>query len=539
MRGEDPARMIDAAGACVRGMWEREATRTVPKLRFWAARPTGRPAVTWLLLVSVALAALASSRTPLAAQSALLGDENSWVRVQNVGDRASTVDLTFFDASGRRVATDGCPKVNACPAIRPGSGWSFFQQGYDGLPVGYRGSAVLKSDQPFVGLLARDAFKGGLFQIDGDTLRLGRGTAGMAFPVVQHTDTWVSRISIENTSETRDACVEIRYWAQGQGTIAAIDPPAPGAGCPQGGTRLVPHETLLRDERNLTVPFGFDGSAQVRTYDTATGVRAADQALAGTIDTRERRGPALGSKRGITVDEQRRVVVLPLVERNATTGGVTWNTRFRIMNATPGVPNEVSLRYSGTNASGERIEIDHKVTVVSSITCDQRSTGAGACLPNDKDLPSTFSGSVQLQAVEPIAAIVQRASTQGAFSDYRGFTVVDASRSVVLPVLDKNYGAFGDSGGWNSWFRVVSFDGAPAFVRMVYFSKQFPNGQIREGFSAAGAVTVFQGADGHLPDGWVGSAIVISDQPVIVLVGVENTVFQGDTAMLYNGAAFD
>ena len=64
-------------------------------------------------------------------------------------------------------------------------------------------------------------------------------------------------------------------------------------------------------------------------------------------------------------------------------------------------------------------------------------------------------------------------------------------------------------------------------------------GLLREAFSAPEAMTVFQAADGGLPDGWVGSAIVISDQPIVVLVGVDSASFPGDTAMLYNGVGFD
>lgn len=503
-----------------------------------ASLPRRRVAAVALAAV-VAVAVLAAQRPALAAQALSLGDENSWLRIQNVGARPATVDVTFFDAAGSKLATDGCPKAGLCPAIAPGVGWSFFQQGFDGLHVGYRGSALVKADQPFVGLLARDAFKGGLFQIDGDTLRLGRGTAGMAFPFVHNTDQYVSRITIQNTSDTADACVELRFWAQGQGAAMAIDPPAPAAGCPQGGTRLVPHATLVRNETSLPVPFGFDGSALVKTYDTAAGTRAADQTLAGTIDTRERRGPGLGEKRGIAADEQRRLVALPLIERSAATAGVVWNTRFRIMNANPGIPNQVSLRFEGTNADGERVEIDHTITVVSAVTCDQRSSAAAGCLPADRDLPATFTGSVRLQSTEPIAVVVQRTSSKGGFADYRGFTVGEASRQVVLPVLDKNFGPFGETRGWNSWFRVVSFDGSPAYVRVIYYARQFPTGQLRDAINAAGAVTVFQGADGNLPDGWVGSAIVISDQPIIVLVGLESDVFQGDAAMLYNGVGFD
>ncbi len=489
-----------------------------------------------LLACAVAVAALAASRVPLVAQTASLGEENSWLRIQNVGGRAATVDVTLYDGNGVRVAIDGCPRGGACPTIAPGVGWSFFQQGLETVPVGYRGSALVKSDQPFVALLARDAFKNGRFQIDGDTLRLGRSTAGMAFPIVQNTDQWVSRISIENTSDTAAACVEIRYWAQGQSAPVAIDPAQRAPECPQGGAFVRPHATLLRDERNFGAPFGFDGSATVRTYDTATGVRGGDQSLASMIDTRERNGIALGSKRGITPDEQHRVVALPLVERNSSVAGATWNTRFRVMSANPAVPNEVTLRYEGVTAAGERIEIEHKMALVGALTCDQRDRG---CLPADRDLPPTFVGSVRLQSIEPIAVIVQRSSSKGGFAEYRGFTVSEASRQVVLPVLNKNFGPFGGNQGWNSWFRVVSYDGSPAYVRVVYYSRQTGGGLLRDAINAANGVTVWQSADGHLPDGWVGSAIVISDQPIIVLVGIDSDVFEGDSAMLYNGVGFD
>ena len=115
----------------------------------------------------------------------------------------------------------------------------------------------------------------------------------------------------------------------------------------------------------------------------------------------------------------------------------------------------------------------------------------------------------------------------------------EASRQVVLPILDKSFGPFGESTGWNSWFRVVSFDGSPSYVRVIYYSRQNPTGQLRDPINAANGVTVLQNADRNLPEGWVGSAIVISDQPVIVLVGIESAVFKGDSAMLYNGVGFD
>ena len=40
-----------------------------------------------------------------------------------------------------------------------------------------------------------------------------------------------------------------------------------------------------------------------------------------------------------------------------------------------------------------------------------------------------------------------------------------------------------------------------------------------------------------LPDGWVGSAIVIADRPIVVVANLESDVFEGDPVMLYNGVS--
>nr|HRC63317.1 hypothetical protein [Dehalococcoidia bacterium] len=167
-----------------------------------------------LLLVMTAVAALVAARPSLDAQSLGLGEENSWIRVQNLGGQPATVDVTFYDLAGHQVATDGCPD-GGCGAIQPGFGWSFFQQGFGGLAGGYRGSAFVTADQPFVALLARDVFKGDQFQIAGDTLKLGHGTPTLYLPVVQNNAGYASRISVQNSSDGADACVQIEYWAEG------------------------------------------------------------------------------------------------------------------------------------------------------------------------------------------------------------------------------------------------------------------------------------------------------------------------------------
>ena len=56
-------------------------------------------------------------------------------------------------------------------------------------------------------------------------------------------------------------------------------------------------------------------------------------------------------------------------------------------------------------------------------------------------------------------------------------------------MLDKNYGPFGDQQGWNSWFRVQSFDGSTAHIHVVYYSRAFPTGLIGDPQIVAGQAT--------------------------------------------------
>lgn len=505
----------------------------MPRLLPWRGRRLR--AVAALLLATALLAVTLSTSDRSEAQTARLGDENSWLRIQNVGSLPATIDLNFYDANGQLVARDGCPRPNVCERVTSGSGRSFFQQTFDGLPIGYRGSGYLTSDQPFTALMARDLLRpDGTYQIAGESLRLGAGVSEYFLPMVVNNTEHVSRIVVENTSETAEACVEILYYPDGQLSGGVRDPGGPTAGCPQGGQRIPPRGTMLRDEMNFGAPFGFDGSARVRTYPTGSGVSAGAQQLAVMADTRARRGAGLSSYRGIGADETSQVVLLPLVNRNASEGQSHFTTRFRIMNANPQLPNEVTLRFSGRDGNGAEVELETTVVVNGVLTCDQRGP---LCMPPGKSLPATFLGTVRMQAVNPVAVIVQRMSADGSIADYRGFTGAEASTQVVMPVVDKNFGPFGGKRGWNSWFRVLAFDGSAAQVYVVYYGRQFPNGLFPQGSTRVGpdGVTFRQWQDDRLPDGFVGSAVVVADRPVVVVANLESDVFVGDPVMLYNG----
>ena len=497
-----------------------------------------RRAAALAALCAVAALGAVAGAAPGAAQPADLGEENSWLRIQNVGRRAAEVEIEFFNPDGGAVARDDCPRAGACDAVPPGFGWSFFQQGFEPLDVGYRGSAFVTVDQPFVALLARDVFKDGLFQIGGDSLRLTIGSSSQYAPIVQNTADYVSRLSIANLSDEHAACFQIVYHDEGP-AAPIVDPPGRTPGCSQGGWLVAPRGTLLRDEHTLPVPLGFDGSALVVAVDTSAGVRAADQLPSLVVDTRERDGPGLATYRAFDALELSHEVVLPLVDRNASEGRTTWTTRFRILGGEPGKPNEVRLLFKGHDGEGGEFEVEHSVIATSPLTCDQRLDGAGGCLPEGVRLPDVFFGSVRARADHPIAVVAQRLSDGGALADYRAFTAEEASTGVVLPVLNKNFGPWGDFVGWNSWVRVQSFDGSPALLLVQYFSKHFSGGLLSRPLRIDGQTTLRQWEDIRLPDGWVGAAVISADRPIVAVANLESDVFQGDPVMLYNGVSLE
>lgn len=499
-------------------------------------------ALSTLVVTAAALALVAGAGERGIAQQVDLGDENSWIRIQNVGEGPASVDIDFFDAAGRYVATDTCPSGGRCDAIRSGFGWSFFQQFFGDLPSGFRGSAFIESDQPFVAMLARDVYRSqtGDFEIAGDSLRLGAGTDVHFLPIVQDTERYISRITVQNPSEDHAICIELSYYESGSTVPVATDPATPEAGCSQGGALIEERGTLLRNEFSLPVPFGFDGAAMLRTYDSDAGVPAEAQRPAVVVDTRDRTRAGLATYRGIGQDETARVVLMPLVDRNASEGESTWSTRFRIMAANPGVPTEVTLLFDGTDASGDRYEFEHTMTVFGARTCDQDFSGALGCLPEGTALPSTFFGTVRMQSVQPIAVVGQRRSADGSLADYRGFTAEDASTRVVVPVTNKNFNPWLEGDGWNSWFRVLSFDGSVAGVSVIYFSKAFPTGlKAVVGRAVVGSRTFRQWEERQLPSDWVGAAVIISNRPIVVIANLESDSFTGDPVMLYNAVPLE
>ena len=481
----------------------------------------------------------------------VFGVENSWIRVQNIGDADATVQVDYYDENGDFVARDVCPKAGVCPALAPGSGWTFFTSDNAALPLGFRGSAVITTDQPITAILAKDVVRGDAFLIGGDSLIVGAGSHRLYLPLVSSRDgalqDWNGRFVIQNVSDTTTACVTITYLSNYTDSEVHWDPYRPGdstatsqPGCPQGGMPLPPHGSIFRDPENMGVGPGFTGSVRVDLHTNDQGVPASRQFITASADTWNRLYNPFSSYRGLDESELDTTILLPLMDREVGPGN-QWSTYFQIENKDPSRPADVTLRFEGWDLGKpvpEFVVKQNTLRVVGARMCFQSRDDFSNCLAPGDRLPPNFVGTARLASTRPIAVIVNRSSNLvDVFTGYRGLRPADAGRKVLLPVLNRNYGPVGDRRGWNSWFRVLVADGGQANVTVRYFGLDLPGGSVAYTKTIFREFTVFQDREGLLPDGFAGTAILESDRPIVALANLTTDVFQGDTDLLYNGIA--
>ena len=213
------------------------------------------------------------ARATAPVSSYTFGVENSWIRVQNIGAVAADVTVTYFNEDGAQMAKDECPSA-ACGAVGPGQGWTFFQEGNPQLPPGYKGSAVVESDQPIVALQAKDIRRNGAFMVDGNTTTVQAGASTMYLPLIANRDgpqnDWNGRFALQNLSDTVTACVTLTYLSNYTDGEIAWDPYKPGdkngvkqRDCPNGGRPIAPRGTLFRDPDTFGLPANFTGSVRI------------------------------------------------------------------------------------------------------------------------------------------------------------------------------------------------------------------------------------------------------------------------------------
>jgi hypothetical protein len=486
----------------------------------------------------------------LAAGTYAFGAENSWIRVQNIGNANANVEVDYFDESGRIAGKDTCPSPS-CPALFPGSGWTFFQKDNPGLPAGFQGSAIVSTDQPIVAIMAKDVTRGSSFAIAGDTVTTGPGSHRLYIPITAKRDgaqrDWNGRFAIQNMSDTVTACVTITYLSNYTDGEVAWEPYKAGAsgvarlpGCPNGGMPLPPRGTIFRDPDTMPVSEGFTGSVRIDLSKNAANEGPDKQFISATADTWNRLYASFGSYRAMDEGELGTDIILPLIDRQVGPGN-SYSTHFQIENKDPTKPAHVSLRFDGFDLSGNFVSKTNNLTIRGARLCFQDRDDYANCLQDGDKLPFNFIGTVRLISDQPIGVIVNRStSLNDTFTNYRGIRPQDGANRVLLPNLNKNYGPVpGVAAGWNSWFRVMVADGGRANVTVRYFGLDLPGGSVSYTLSVDREFTVFQYLEAMLPNGFAGTAIIEADRPIVALANLTTDVFRGDPDFLYNGISLD
>ncbi len=473
------------------------------------------------------------------------GTENSWVRVQNIGAGNANVIVSYYGDGGGLVGQDGCPSA-ACGPIGSGQGWTFFTESNPSLPPGYKGSAVVESDQPIVALYAKDIRRGGAFMIDGNTTTILAGSSKMYLPLIANRDgaqgDWNGRFAVQNMTDTT-ACVTLTYLSNYTDGEVAWDPYKPGsngskqAGCPNGGRPIPGKGTLFRDPDTFGVPSGFTGSVRIETHKTGANIAADAQILTASADAYNSIYNPFASYRAIDEREMSTTVLLPLVDREVGPFN-GFSTRFQIENKDPAKAAQVTIRFEGfdLNNGGAFVAKQNTMTVRGARLCFQDRDDFANCLTPGDRLPSNFVGTARITSTQPVGVIVSRGTRFGdTFTNYRGQRPEDGATRVLLPVLNKNYGPFNGHRGWDSWFRVLVADGGEANVCIKYKGLDLPNGEASYCVKVFREATVFQYLESFLPNGFAGTAILESDRPIVALANIYTDVFTGDTDLLYNG----
>ena len=474
------------------------------------------------------------------------GQENSWIRVQNIGMATATVTVRYYNEGGGEIASDSCPSP-ACPALGPGQGWTFFQRDNPRLPAGYKGSAIVESDQPIVALMAKDIVRNGAFMIDGSTTTVTAGASRLYMPLLANRDgpqqDSQGRFALQNLSDNVTACVTLTYLSNYTDGEVHWDPYKPGSngtkqpGCPNGGRPIPPRGTLFRDPDTFGVRAGFTGSVRIDTHTNAQNNAPDQQILVATADYWNTLYNLFSSYRALSDGEMSNTVLLPLVDREVGPNG-GFSTRFQIENKNPGTPALVSIRFEGfdTRRGNAFVAKQSLIGVNAARLCFQDLNNFANCMAPGDALPPGFVGTARIQSSQPIGVIVTRSTRFGeSFTNYRGLTPQEGARRVLLPVLNKSFGPVAGRRGWDSWFRVLVADGGQANVRIRYFGLNLPGGEQSYSVNAFREFTVFQYNEGILPNGFAGTAIIESDRPIMVLANIYTDVFRGDTELLYNG----
>lgn len=430
----------------------------------------------------------------------------SSVQVMNLGSETANIVVEYYQEDGTKIDA-----ATHSYTITVGSALNIYQPSVGGLPDGFKGAAVVSSDQPVAAIGSEQTtYADGSI---GNSQYSGFGSQDIGshfyLPNVNKAfggSSWSSRITLQNTTNT-PVTATITFY-NGDGSVQDTDQ----VNLPSNGS------TTLTQADDTELPDGWLGAAIIdATGDIAVivDVMSAD----GRLETYN--GFASGST----------VMYLPtlLIQFGAN----QWNTSFQVFNVGSATATVTMTYYTSGDPAPAKV-VTSTLPQYQSINRYQPTA--------DSDLGSPWIGSVVIESTQPIVVVGSQSSGapgKRLASIYNG--VSSGATQAVLPTVLRNFGG----SNFVTGFQIMNVGNADASVTVEYFEpgNSTPIQTIYYD-GAAGhepkiapytSINRYQGNDAFLSAGWQGSVRVTSDQPVVVLGSQNGLNRSGDAAGQYNG----
>lgn len=196
------------------------------------------------------------------------------------------------------------------------------------------------------------------------------------------------------------------------------------------------------------------------------------------------------------------MVYVPLVFCQYSSG---WNTRLTVQNTDPSSNARVTIRYF-TEAGIERTPTEVWIPPNASRTYDHGDMAS--------QLGGTgFIGSAIVTSDRPVAVIIDEYSNYwGKLYSYCGIPESEKSTKLYVPLVAKKYG-----NDWYTNFMVRNVGESEANVRVTYYGQGLSS-PLEVPYSITSSKMIYQILESSLPDGFVGTATLESDQPIVARV---------------------
>jgi hypothetical protein len=439
---------------------------------------------------------------------ALAAPPGSWTTdytLFNVGTGTATFSMMRYGlCTGAGCAADAGTDFTVAGANTITAGGSYYYNPADpvhSFPSNFSGSVVISSSEPLAGTVTLgNGLSGSAYASDAYSAVTAPATSVIGPIIMAGLGTWNTRISIQNTGSV-NADVNVAFSGANKPADVAI------SGLPSNMTAWV-------DQADSGAS-NFNGSVKITSA----------QPLAVVVEEYKTSGGVLVSYNGLPSTDAGTTVYLP----GYIDQGI-WATDFTLVE-TSGAASTVTVAFSGS---------------ASTITGPVPANGSAylnryAALPAgwSGSFPTGFYGGATVTGVGGSLVAVYNISNSGAGGPgnlavgYTGFAAAKAKQEVVVPLIENAY-----SSGWVTTFTVQSVDGTPANLTLTYNGNLPANASCNPNCAVAmstAAKTFNQGADGHIPTGFLGGVKINSNKNIVVIADQQNVNLAGDTAAGFAG----